>query len=120
LPRGYRPRRPATTAFYRVIAEHLETMLQDARDRSPQGRSPRARLLARRDDGSVADVEHDALAQAESAQLPMMLADPPPRIPTSTRRRCAHVDGFSLHANTSVDAADRGALERLCRSRWRR
>jgi hypothetical protein len=76
-----------------------------------------ARLVARRDDGSVADDEHDALAhaQAESAQLPMALADPPPRTPTSTRRRCALVDGFSLHANTSVDAADRGALERLCR-----
>jgi hypothetical protein len=37
LPRGYRPRRPEATAFYRVIAEHLETMLQDARDRSPHG-----------------------------------------------------------------------------------
>jgi hypothetical protein len=37
LPRGYRPRRPQTTAFYRVIADHLETMLQDARDRSPHG-----------------------------------------------------------------------------------
>jgi len=37
LPRGYRPRRPQTTAFYRVISDHLETMLQDARDRSPHG-----------------------------------------------------------------------------------
>jgi len=37
LPRGYQPRRPQTTAFYRVIADHLETMLQDARDRSPHG-----------------------------------------------------------------------------------
>jgi len=27
LPCGYRPRRPLTTAFYRVIADHLETML---------------------------------------------------------------------------------------------
>jgi hypothetical protein len=55
-----------------------------------------ARLVARRDDGSVADDEHDALAhaQAESAQLPMTLADPPPRTPTTTRRRCALVDGF--------------------------
>jgi len=26
LPRGYLPRRPETTAFYRVIASHLETM----------------------------------------------------------------------------------------------
>ena len=37
LPRGYQPRRPQATAFYRVIAEHLETMLQDARDRSAHG-----------------------------------------------------------------------------------
>jgi hypothetical protein len=37
LPRGYRPRRPQATTFYRVIADHLETMLQDARDRSPHG-----------------------------------------------------------------------------------
>ncbi len=37
LPRGYRPRRPETTAFYRVIASHLETMLQDARERSAHG-----------------------------------------------------------------------------------
>ncbi len=37
LPRGYLPRRPETTAFYRVIASHLETMLQDARDRSAHG-----------------------------------------------------------------------------------
>ena len=37
LPLGYRPRRPRATAFYRVIADHLETMLQDARDRSPHG-----------------------------------------------------------------------------------
>jgi hypothetical protein len=37
LPEGYRPRRPQTTAFYRVIADHLETMLQDARDRSAHG-----------------------------------------------------------------------------------
>ena len=37
LPRGYRPRRPQATAFYRVIADHLETMLQESRDRSPHG-----------------------------------------------------------------------------------
>jgi hypothetical protein len=37
LPGGYHPRRPQETAFYRVIADHLETMLQDARDRSAHG-----------------------------------------------------------------------------------
>lgn len=74
-----------------------------------------ARLLARRDGDSVDD-EPDALAQAqaEALQLPMPWAEPPPRT-SSSRRRCALVDGFSLHANTSVDAADRPALERLAR-----
>jgi hypothetical protein len=37
LPRGYRPRHPETTTLYRVIADHVETMLQDARDRSAHG-----------------------------------------------------------------------------------
>ena len=37
LPRGYRPRRAETTALYRVVADHVETMLQDARDRSAHG-----------------------------------------------------------------------------------
>jgi len=37
LPGGYRPRRPAITAFHRAIADHLETMLQHARERSPHG-----------------------------------------------------------------------------------
>jgi Transposase zinc-binding domain len=37
LPAGYRPRRPQATAFYRVIADHFETVLQDARARSPHG-----------------------------------------------------------------------------------
>ncbi|MBA3822109.1 MAG: transposase zinc-binding domain-containing protein, partial [Deltaproteobacteria bacterium] len=37
LPRGYRPRRPETTACYRIIAEHVETMLEQARERSAHG-----------------------------------------------------------------------------------
>lgn len=37
LSRSYRPRRPQATAFYRVITDHLETMLQQARERSPHG-----------------------------------------------------------------------------------
>lgn len=75
------------------------------------------RLLARRDEGASDDGEPDALthAQAESVQLPMQLSEPTPRTTPSTRRRCALVDGFSLHANTSVDAADRAGLERLAR-----
>ncbi|MBA3393176.1 MAG: transposase [Deltaproteobacteria bacterium] len=73
------------------------------------------RLLARRD-GDAVDDEPDALAdaQAEAVQLPMSLAEPPPRT-SASRRRCAFIDGFSLHADTSVDAADRPALERLVR-----
>lgn len=77
-----------------------------------------ARLLARRDADTAADDELDALdqAQAEAVQLPMTFCEPMPRTSTSSyRRRCALVDGFSLHANTSVDAADRTALERLTR-----
>lgn len=37
LPRGYRPRHAEATALYRVVADHVETMLQDARDRSAHG-----------------------------------------------------------------------------------
>jgi hypothetical protein len=75
------------------------------------------RLLARRDAGADAvDHELDALAdaQTEAVQLPMSLAEPPPRTSPS-RRRCALIDGFSLHADTVVDAGDRSALERLVR-----
>ena len=73
------------------------------------------RLLARRD-GDAVDDEPDALAyaQAEAVQLPMSLAEPAPRT-WASRRRCAFSDGCSLHADTSVDAADRPALERLVR-----
>jgi len=76
-----------------------------------------ARLLARRDADAAVDDALDALdhAQAEAVQLPMTLSEPRPQTRTSSRRRCTLVDGFSLHANTSVDAADRAALERLSR-----
>jgi len=54
------------------------------------------RLLARRD-GDAVDDEPDALgdAQAEAVQLPMSLAEPPPRT-SASRRRCAFLEGFSL------------------------
>ena len=135
-----------------MIADHLETMLQDARDRSPHGfglppeggwhERPDGslgfhllppptdedveqiaarivgtirRLIARRD-GDAVDDEPDALAyaQAEAVQRPMSLAEPPPRT-SASRRRCAFIEGFSFHADTAVDAADRSALERLVR-----
>ena len=44
----------------------------------------------------------------------MSLAEARPPI-TASRRRCAFIDGFSLHADTSVDPGDRPALERLVR-----
>ena len=74
----------------------------------------RIRRLLESRDGDAVDDEPDALAhaQAEAVQLP--LAEPPPRTSTS-RCRCAFIDGFSLHADTSVDAGDRPALERLVR-----
>ena len=36
-------------------------------------------------------------------------------MPAMRGRRCAAVDGVSLHANVAVPARDRGRLERLCR-----
>ncbi len=53
-----------------------------------------SRLVALRN-GDALDDEPDALpdAQAEAAQLPMSLAEPPPRTAAS-RRRCAFSDGF--------------------------
>jgi len=76
-------------------------------------------LLERRDPRDAGDDdEPDALdqARAEAVQLPLS-SEPSSRtsVATSTRRRAAIVDGFSLHANTSVDAADRAGLERLAR-----
>ena len=59
------------------------------------------RLLARRDADAAVDDGLDGLdqAQAQAVQLPMTLSEPRPgttTTPTSTRRRCALVDGFSL------------------------
>ena len=77
-----------------------------------------ARLLQRRGDADGDADAPDALdqARAEALKLPVS-SGPSARIPitTSTRRRAAIVDGFSLHADTSVDASDRLGLERLAR-----
>jgi hypothetical protein len=48
-------------------------------------------------------------------QVSLALSEPSEPTATSTRRRTALVDGFSLHANTSVDGADRAGLVRLAR-----
>ena len=45
----------------------------------------------------------------------MSLAEPCAAQPAASRRRCAFIDGFSLHADTSVGAGNRPALERLVR-----
>ena len=53
----------------------------------------------------------DAL-QLSSAQSKLPLGSPhPPR----RSRRCATLEGFSLHANTRVHENDRAGLETLCR-----
>ncbi len=98
---GYHPLPPPTDADVEQITARIVTQVR--------------RLLARRDDEGVDD-EPDALAdaQAEATQRPMALAEPAPRT-SASRRRCAFLEGFSLHADTSVDAADRSALERLVR-----
>jgi hypothetical protein len=98
---GFHPLPPPTDADVEDIAARIVGKIR--------------RLLARRD-GDAVDDEPDALAyaQAEAVQLPMSLAELPPRT-SASRRRCAFIDGFSLHADTSVDAADRPALERLVR-----
>ncbi len=79
------------------------------------------RLLASRAGPPGDDPDSDdalAFAQAESAQA----AGPrrpsghdPARRPRPGKRRCAQVDGFSLHADRAVHAHDRLGLENLCR-----
>lgn len=58
----------------------------------------------------------DALAAlaAASAQTRLALGDEENAWP-GKERRCAFLEGFSLHANTSVHANDRAGLETLCR-----
>lgn len=74
------------------------------------------RLLKRRgllDDAAIPQSAHDAtLAASLQHRLPFpsRLREPPAR-----QRRCAFLEGFSLHANTHVHPADRQGLELLCR-----
>lgn len=66
----------------------------------------------------VTDVLDETMGEA-MAKLPRLpLADEPSDAdpPKDTRsRRCAHIDGFSIHANTAVPADNRLGLEKLCR-----
>jgi hypothetical protein len=68
---------------------------------------------ARYPDGlPYAEDAHAALSAA-SAQTRLPLGDEEPqRVP---RRRCAFLEGFSLHADTWVHQNDRDSLEKLCR-----
>jgi putative transposase/transposase-like zinc-binding protein len=69
------------------------------------------RLVADPADG---DEEPDVLAklQAEALKLPLA-SDADHEV--ATPRHCVHAGGFSLHAGRHVAAADRRALEALCR-----
>jgi len=76
------------------------------------------RLLQPDDDGLCDDTDDAALDQT----LPLALPPGPTAIPKADwehpvkqRQRCAHIDGFSLHAQTAVHALDRAGLARLCR-----
>ena len=74
-----------------------------------------ARVLGRRDAALADDPELDALAHAVAeAVQPQALAEPATD-PRRARRRCAFLDGFSLHADTAAGPADAAALERLAR-----
>src|SRR5262249_13103356 len=53
-----------------------------------------------------------AALKAASAQPRLPLGDDEPE---RSRRRCAFLEGFSLHANTWVHQNDRDNLEKLCR-----
>lgn len=72
------------------------------------------RLMKKRgllDDAVVPEGAHDAtLAASLQHRLPFPAGAPPPR-----KRRCAFLEGFSLHANTQVHENDRQSLETLCR-----
>jgi hypothetical protein len=77
-------------------------------------------VLARRDGDAATDGEPPAalaLARADAVQMPLALAAPAEARAAAIRhaRLYAFVDGFSLHAATSVRAGDGAALERLAR-----
>jgi hypothetical protein len=75
------------------------------------------RVEARLDDGVDLSDDHAALVPVPSP-LPMPWAHRDEGAfehPADRGRRCAEVDGFSLHAGVAVAAEDRAGLERLCR-----
>jgi len=80
-----------------------------------------AKLLAQRTGTDDDGVPTDALAavQAASVQTTLPLEGDRDAEARPGKRRCAQVDGLSLHANTAVAAHDRRALERLCKGSGR-
>ena len=65
----------------------------------------------------------EGLPYADDAQAALAVASAQTRLPLGDEdtarpreaRRCAFLEGFSLHANTAVHENDRESLERLCR-----
>jgi len=57
----------------------------------------------------------DALQVLQVASIQRRLPFPPGDEAPPRKRRCASLEGFSLHANTHTHANDRENLERLCR-----
>lgn len=76
-----------------------------------------AKLLAQRTGTDDDEACTDALAEVQAAavQTTLLLEGDREAEARPGKRRCAQVDGLSLHANTSVATHDRLALERLCR-----
>jgi hypothetical protein len=56
-----------------------------------------------------------ALAPCAGARVIALGRDPDARWVTSGRPRHAHLDGFDLHGNVTIDGEDREHLEQLCR-----
>jgi hypothetical protein len=80
------------------------------------------RLVERRlEEGALDDAAQEAQAERQLAFAPLASTArreagwEHPDQQGRRKRRSAMVDGFSLHADVSVTAEDRGALERLCR-----
>ena len=65
----------------------------------------------------VCDSEPDALviAQSEAVMTPALPHPLRSDLTSRPKRRCAFIEGYSLHANVSVHENDRLGLERLCR-----
>jgi hypothetical protein len=66
--------------------------------------------------GESTDSLEGAISEAmnQPSEPRLLFPDDEPEQPR-TARRCAGVDGFSIHANTAVPAHDRLGLEKLCR-----